>query len=904
MKLLLLCWGLLFREQVLSCSGWYGIDPIVDYMNSNVFAGPPDFCVHELVAQQARRSPAATALSSAESSLTYAELEFRAGLMGEFLCRNCGVVRGDQVGISLNRTPEMLVVLLGVLKAGAAYVPLDPTLPSERLGYIAADSQLRVIVTVKGLIDAVPPSTVPRLYIDEIDLTNLKMECGLHSTVGVKDLAYILYTSGSTGSPKGVEVTHGALLNFLCSMRDKPGCSKTDVLLAVTTLSFDISALELFLPLIVGGRVELASSEVAADGRLLRETIEKCKPTMMQATPATWRMLIYAGWRRTSGLVALCGGEGLPRKLADDILDRTAALWNMYGPTETTIWSTLAKIEVGDGVIDIGMPIANTQVYVLDETMHAVTNGAGELYIGGRGVARGYRNLPEETAKKFVPDPFSADPDARLFRTGDVVRSLPSGSLVHLGRLDSQVQIHGFRIELEEIQTVLGRHQAIEQAVVSVFDDNQGIKELVAYIICRRDGAPDSASLRAFLRSSLPDYMVPSYFVFLKEFPLTANNKIDIKALPNPTSGTTRRHVLLRRPRSRLETQILAIWRQILETDELGIYDSFFDAGGNSLKAIQILAQVEQIIGFRLPLNVLFQMPTVAEMADCMSSEDWTPTQRSLVSIQRDGCKVPFFAIPGAGGNVLMFARLARLLGPDQPFYGLQASGVDSYEKPFESVEEMASQYISEICTIQPAGPYFIGGSCTGGVVAYEMAQQLVSQGQQVALAILDSAHPSSYQSYLKSGASLWRIGYFWSRGLAFLKTLLKKPFSKWPTLVYRKLRNNVQGIGARDAELLERSEFQIRAIYHDSMAVIARYRVREYPGKLLNVVAIARPKNPNFADTRQCWETLALAGSQNASIAAVDSGQLFVSPHVEVLAQLLGDQSKDLQKRMNKNNG
>ena len=437
----------------------------------------------------------------------------------------------------------------------------------------------------------------------------------LPPTATSQDLAYILYTSGSTGQPKGVEIPHRALVNFLCSMRQEPGCSAQDVMVSVTTLSFDIAGLELYVPLLVGARVEIVSRAVAMDGWKLRTLCEAVQPTIMQATPATWRMLIEAGWLGSDRLTVLCGGEALPPDLAAALLDRSAALWNMYGPTETTIWSTIERIERADQEITIGRPIANTEMYILDQFLQPVPIGvSGELHIGGHGLARGYRGRPELTKERFIPHPFSTEPLARLYRTGDLARYRPDGRIVHLGRLDHQVKIRGFRIELGEIEAVLSRHPAVRQAVVTAREDQQGLKQLAAYVVCQEGPAPSPTELRSFLRAAIPDYMTPSFFVFLKALPLTTNNKVDLRALPAPVplSQTGLVHV---GPRNRVEVQLTALWQQVLGVPKIGIHDNFFDLGGHSLKAAQLFFLLEQVYGRHLPLATLFQAPTIAELA-------------------------------------------------------------------------------------------------------------------------------------------------------------------------------------------------------------------------------------------------------------------------------------------------
>ena len=639
---------------------------------------------------------------------------------------------------------------MAVLKAGGAYVPLDPEYPRDRLRFMAEDAAVAIVLTSEGLSDRFDSQACRILCLDrEQKRIAQEVDHNLPPTATSQDLAYILYTSGSTGQPKGVEIPHRALVNFLCSMRQEPGCSAQDVMVSVTTLSFDIAGLELYVPLLVGARVEIVSRTVAMDGWKLRTVCEAVQPTIMQATPATWRMLIEAGWLGSDRLTVLCGGEALPPDLAAALLDRSAALWNMYGPTETTIWSTIERIERADQEITIGRPIANTEMYILDQFLQPVPVGvSGELYIGGHGLARGYRRRPELTKERFVPHPFSTEPHARLYRTGDLVRYRPDGRIVHLGRLDHQVKIRGFRIELGEIEAVLSRHPAVRQVVVTARADQQGLKQLVAYLVCQDGQAPSPTELRSFVRTTLPDYMTPSFFVFLDAMPLTANNKVDVNALPTSAlsgASSKKAHV---GPRNGLEVQLAAIWQQVLGVHNPDVDDNFFDLGGHSLKAAQLFYLLEQVYGRHLPLATLFQAPTIAELAAVLAREQWVPPWQSLVAIQPSGTAIPIFMVPGVGGNVLVFARLARLLGLDQPFYGLQPRGLDGKEAPFISVPEMARHFVKEIKKLRPQGPYVIAGSCTGGLIAYEMAQQLMAQGDEVTLLVMETWHPSSYRKH------------------------------------------------------------------------------------------------------------------------------------------------------------
>ncbi|HET8533208.1 MAG TPA: non-ribosomal peptide synthetase, partial [Methylomirabilota bacterium] len=433
--------------------------------------------------------------------------------------------------------------------------------------------------------------------------------------VDAADLAYVIYTSGSTGRPKGVQIAHRSLVNLLTAFRGIMAAGPPDVLVAVTTLSFDIAGLELFLPLVTGGRVVIASRDVAADPAKLMGLLSDAGATIVQATPATWRMLIEAGWQSAPGMRVLCGGEALPADLAARLQATGADVWNVYGPTETTIWSTAHRVSETGGSVPIGRPIANTRTYVLDRAGEPVPIGVpGELYIGGAGVARGYLARPELTAERFVADRFGDDPAGSLYRTGDVVRYRPDGVIEFLGRVDHQVKVRGFRIELGEIEAVLARHPAVADAVVTAREDRPGDRYLAAYL--RPVGsAPTVAELRGFLKEYLPDYMVPSTFTSLASFPLTPNGKVDRRRLPEPDEGRAVSRAPFLAPRGRLEAAIAATWREVLRLEQVGVDDNFFDLGGHSLLLVQVQAKLRGVLGRDIAIVEMFQYPTVRTMA-------------------------------------------------------------------------------------------------------------------------------------------------------------------------------------------------------------------------------------------------------------------------------------------------
>jgi amino acid adenylation domain-containing protein len=695
-----------------------------------------------------------------EQQLTYHELNRRANQLAHYL-QQLGVGPDVLVGVCVERSLEMVVALLGILKAGGAYVPLDPAFPADRIAFMLQDAQAAVLLTQQHLIPQLPAhqATLVCLDSDQARLSQ-QSESNLTSSASATDLAYVIYTSGSTGRPKGVQIAHLALVNFLLSMREQPGLGSDDTLLAITTLSFDIAGLELFLPLLVGARLVVANRAAAADGFALLALLERTHTTVLQATPITWRLLLAAGWQGTPHLKMLCGGEALPAELAQQLLPRGASLWNMYGPTETTIWSTLCHIQAGDDPISIGRPIANTHIYLLDAHLQPVPIGVpGELYIGGDGLARGYYHRPELTAERFVPHPWSPEPGHRLYRTGDLARYLSDGRIEHLGRLDFQVKIRGFRIELGEIEAVLSEHPAVRQAVVVAREDVPGDKRLVAYVVLAAEQPAQISELHSIATQHLPAYMVPSAFVLLDSFPLTPNGKVDRRALPAPEPASRTAQDIYIAPTRLVEQQLVDIWQEILGVHPIGIRDDFFNLGGQSLLAIRLLDRIEQVCGKKLPPSILFAEATIEHLVTALQDDASTDSRTPLVTVQASGSRTPFFYLHGEWkGGAFYSLELARALGPDQPFYMLEPYKFDGLAVP-PTFEAMAKAHIDTLQKLRPEGPYMLGGYCNGGLVAYEMARQLRAQGQAVDLLVLmEPAAPATKRERLVRGA-IKRLG-------------------------------------------------------------------------------------------------------------------------------------------------
>ena len=581
---------------------------------------PHDRCVHQLFEAQVKLSPDEVAIIFRGEKLTFRELNRRSNQLAHHL-RSLGVGPEVLVGICMDRSIDMMVGLLGILKAGGAYVPLDPAFPRERLMSMLEDSQPAVVLTHANLANSLGSVRARILHVDsDWEEIAKHRDDNPHSTMTQDNLAYVIYTSGSTGRPKGVEILHRSVVNFLTSIGEQPGLTPQDVLLAVTSLSFDIAVLELFLPIVQGARVIIASREEASSGEELLILLQQYQVTAMQATPATWRLLLAAGWQDGSQMKILCGGEKLRQELAEKLLASNNTLWNLYGPTETTIWSTFHQVKSTHRPISIGRPIANTKIYILDRDMNPVPIGVpGDLYIGGVGLARGYRNSPQLTADRFISNPFGEKAESRIYKTGDLARYQMDGNIQYLARTDHQVKIRGFRVELGEIESVLGQHQAISENVIIEREDTPGDNRLVAYLVCRKRASPSISELRNFLLKKLPEYMVPSSFTFLDALPLTPNGKVDRAALPAPEGVRPDLDKEFVVPRTSSEEVVAGIWKEILKLDEVSIHDNFFELGGHSLMATRVISRIRDSFNVELSLRSFFEEPTIAELVQMIA---------------------------------------------------------------------------------------------------------------------------------------------------------------------------------------------------------------------------------------------------------------------------------------------
>jgi amino acid adenylation domain-containing protein/thioester reductase-like protein len=595
--------------------------------------------IPRLFEEQVLRSSDDIAVSFEADQLTYSELNQKANQLAHYL-QALGIQPQTRIGICVPRSLNMLIGLLAILKAGCAYVPLDPSHPVERTRLILEDAEVSLLLTQHHLIDSLPSSQTQLICLDA-DAAKIAQysEENLGLAIADDDIAYIIYTSGSTGTPKGVQIAHKTVVNLLTSIRTTPGLNAKDRLVSVTTICFDTSVCDNFLPLIVGASVVIAADEVAKDAVQLANLLLTSGATVMQATPATWQMLQQSGWQGNPQLNIWSTGEALPRKLANCLLSRGASVWNLYGPTEATIWTTIAEVEPGNDSIPIGRAILNAEIYVLDEQLNPVADGvAGELYIGGVGLAVGYLNRPQLNAERFITNPFDLSGQTRLYKTGDLVKFRADGNLDYLGRIDHQVKIRGFRIELGEIEAVINQFETVQDTVVVAREDRPGDKRLVAYLIpsSQKSQYPTPTELRDGLTQQLPDYMIPAYFMFLEAFPLNSNGKIDRKALPAPDYSRSELEQNFVAPQTVLEQQITTIWSELLDVHPLGIDDNFFELGGNSLLAARAIAMMQDTLKVEIPVRYLFEFPTIAQLAQRLDPQNIAAADSATTNLKAD----------------------------------------------------------------------------------------------------------------------------------------------------------------------------------------------------------------------------------------------------------------------------
>lgn len=717
---------------------------------------PANSSVQELFEKQVELSPDAIALRFGNEELSYRQLNARANQLAHYL-KSRGVSAEARIGVCLERSADLIVSLLAILKAGGAYVPLDSSYPAVRLAFMMEDAEVGTLITQESLQSHFTDSTTQTICLEDLrlaDQPNTNPACDANAN----SLAYVMYTSGSTGKPKGVAVTHRNIVR-LVKNTNYAKLTSDEVFLQFAPISFDASTFEIWGSLLNGAQLALMPAGAASLDEL-GVALKKYQVTTLWLTAGLFHLMVDTHLNDLKGLrQLLAGGDVLSVPHVKRVLQELphCRLINGYGPTENTTFTCCFPItETGvNGSVPIGRAISNTSVYVLDRHRNPVPVGIpGELYIGGDGLARGYLNRPALTAERFVHSPF--DTGGALYRTGDLVRYRRDGELEFLGRIDGQVKVRGYRIELGEVESVLGEHKAVREAVVITRKD-QGDKHLAAFVVLSESAAVTPEELRSFLGQRLPGHMVPSSISILDQLPLSANGKVDKAALAAIKSNIAERPLATEvsaAPPDQIEHKLLKIWERVLSVGAISIDDDFFELGGHSLLAVRLFAQIEKSFGRNLPLATLFQAPTVRQLAERMREAGWSAPWSSLVPLQTGGDRRPFFCIHAAGGNVLEYHDLARLLGRDQPFYGLQAQGLDGNKPPHTTIAEMAAHYIKEIRDVQPEGPYLLGGRSSGGTIAFEMACQLKAAGEEVALLALLDAYPAGYFKLLPGSGS------------------------------------------------------------------------------------------------------------------------------------------------------
>lgn len=855
-------------------------------------------CLHQHFTDRVREAPDKVALSDRDRQLTYGELNARANQLAHCLIAS-GVKPDMPVGVCFERSLEMVVALLAVLKAGGTYLPLDPSYPEERLEYIMKDARVEIALTqsyLKSKLSGIPQQAIcldtDGAAIAAKPQTEPEIEIALH------DLAYIIYTSGSTGKPKGVMVEHQAASHFARAAIAEYGITAADCALQFASISFDLAIEEIFTCLNAGARLQLRTDDAIGTPSQFLRACQEWGVTILNLPTAFWHQLVASAQTQFPSAVrlVLIGGErALPNmvKAWQQQVGDYPRLINAYGPTEATVTATTFTINRSANIrqeVPIGRPLANTETYILDQYGQPVPIGVpGELHIGGQSLARGYLNRPDLTQLRFVPNPFSTEAKARLYKTGDRARYLPDGNIEFLGRIDKQVKIRGFRIELGEIEAALSQYPGVRETVVIASEETPGNAQLVAYIIESPEQPVSLVELRSFLQKQLPNYMVPAAMVPLQALPLTPNGKVDLKALPKPSTlaAATDTVAAYVAPRTPLEDTLAVIWAETLELPNVGVRDSFFELGGHSLQAIRAMARIESELGTELPLSVLFQAPTVEAMAQQLAragaKSNWTP----LVPIQTTGTKRPFFAIHGGHGEVLFYQALAERLGQDQPFYALRALGNDYPEMAHTRVEDMAACYVEAIRKVQPEGPYSIGGTSLGGIVAFEIAQQLHSLGQVTnPLIMFDTGGIDEVISPLP----------VWQQLINACRYIPKYGIAEtWDRILIRllKLFNSDSAVEFYRAtgELPKQASKVLKVwetVWEANLEAVDRYEPQPYAGK---IVLLSAKDDGDSMWNRQSqdygWGSHVEGGLESYNLPGTHIG-MFQEPNVERLAQVL----------------
>ncbi|EGJ29281.1 MULTISPECIES: non-ribosomal peptide synthetase [Moorena] len=859
---------------------------------------PQDKCVHQLFEQQVEKTPDAVAVVCDGEQLTYKQLNQRANQLAHHLL-SLGVRPEALVGICVERSIEMVVGLLGILKAGGAYVPLDSNYPAERLSYILADSGVEVLLTQQELLSSLPSHTARVVCLDS-DWGTIEQHTqdNLELGVGSDNLAYAIYTSGSTGQPKGVLVEHKNVVRLFAATQSWYHFNANDVWTNFHSIAFDFSVWEIWGALFYGGRLVIVPYWISRDPQSFYDLLCSENVTVLNQTPSAFRQLIQVEQSNNTQAqlnlrLVIFGGEALDlqslKPWFEQYGDKSPQLVNMYGITETTVHVTYRPLTINDlnsNGSAIGCPIPDLQMYILDENLQPVPIGVtGQMYVGGAGVTRGYLNREHLNNERFIPNPFNHKQESRLYKTGDLARYMPNGDIEYKGRIDNQVKIRGFRIELGEIEAVLGQHPAVGETVVVTRKDQSDQKRLVAYIVSEQEEELTSSQLRQFLKQKLPDYMIPSGFVFLEKLPLTANGKVDLRALPELDTSNRPQEAGFVSPRNSLELQLSQIWCNLLNVHPVGVKDNFFDLGGHSLLAVDLMARIKEQFGTDLPLATLFTEPTIENQASLLVNTTENQSSSPLVPINKVGNLPALFCVHPVGGNVLCYAELARYLGDNQPFYGLQSPGLFGESEPLTRIEDMASCYIETLQTIQPVGPYYLGGWSNGGIIAWEMAQQLSAAGEDVALlALIDSYspvaidRPEQVDEQMLASSLAKDLGSVFGTELSIAVEELKQGGLEEQL---QHILREAKGLNILPPEIGIEQMRKLFGVFQANLMAMYRYQPQPYSGR----IALFCARELEAED--RGWHELAVGGLETYRIPG-DHYTMMRSPHVEILAKQL----------------
>jgi amino acid adenylation domain-containing protein len=778
---------------------------------------------------QVRRSPAATALVFEDRALSYAELNERANQLAHYLIRR-RIGPENLVALALPRSPDMIVALLGILKSGAAYVPLDPDYPPERLAFMLTDARPACLIT-SGEVSASLPGDLPLLSLELDDARTQKLlaaapTCNPSDADRVRPLArdnpaYVIYTSGSTGKPKGVVVTHAGVGSLAANAIERALVTPHSRVLQLASISFDAAFWELCQGLLSGATLILAPTERLLPGPPLADLIERRCVTHVTLPPTILAVLPNGSLAGCSTLVV--AGEQCPAALVEQWSSRLRMI-NAYGPTESTVCATMSDPLVAGEAPPIGRPNWNTRIHILDEALQPAPVGVtGELYIAGVGLARGYLRRPGLTAERFVANPFGA-PGTRMYRTGDLARWRADGVLEFLGRADAQLKIRGYRVEPGEIEAVLTSHPAVSQAAVVARDDRVGHGQLIGYVVAADGQCPENATLRRYLGEQLPDYMVPAVIMVLEALPLTPNGKLDRKALPAPELTGSRS----RMPRTQQEETLARLFAEVLGLESVGIDDSFFELGGHSLLAARLISRIQASLGTDVALRTIFEAPTVAQLGERLGSNTAEKFSAIMLPVQTKGARLPLFCLHAATGYSSFYARFVRQLGSDYPIYGLQARGLDGSEPLARSMDEMVDDYLGEIRKVQPTGPYQLIGYSFGGIVAHAMAATLRSQADEVTLLAALDAYPADVRNIAPPPTAIEALRFFVEGDED--APAPEEDFASYLTKVLRHLRDHNSAFSILD----EKTFADMLKVLQNNVALFRNYSSPVFDGNLL----------------------------------------------------------------------